>query len=157
MNEHLTRREVIYLATAATGFGAIKSPAVSSNAVPQKINTHSNENTIYKPYLSAMLDKAMFCPGALAKFRYPTGNYEVVYITYQYFNYPPDNKYWIVKQPNLSRYSGAAPSSPLWACLTVAQADEPLPYLSHDMVQGPHNKPKGMSTVRVSGQAEWIA
>jgi prepilin-type N-terminal cleavage/methylation domain-containing protein len=110
----------------------------------------------FKPYLGDKRDTVCFCPGALLKYRPPSGSYETIYITYQYWNYPPRKGYWIVEQPDMRKLSSAQGKYPVWGCLT-AQDDRngKLPYLSHEMVDGPH-QPKGMSTARMSGDAQWV-
>ena len=132
------------------------------------VNVDTNETldeTFFKPYLSDMRDKVLFCPGALFRYRNPemvSGEYDYKYITYQYFNYPDDNESWQSgSQPKLTKYSRASQMTPLWACLTVGYKDEtddvtgePLMTLSHSMVSEPH-KPDGMNGVTVGGDAGW--
>lgn len=132
------------------------------------VNVDTNETldeTFFKPYLSDMRDKVLFCPGALYRHRNPEmvgAQYDYKYITYQYFNYPQGNTSWqSSSQPDLTRYSRASQTTPLWACLTIGYADEvdaatgePLMALSHNMVNEPH-KPDGMNGVNVGGDTGW--
>ncbi len=131
------------------------------------VNVDTNETldeTFFKPYLSDMRNKVLFCPGALYRYRNPEivgAEYDYKYITYQYFNYPQSNASWQTSQPNLTKYSKARQTSPLWACLTVGYQDEvdettgeQLMALSHSMVDEPH-KPDGMNGVNAAGDTAW--
>jgi len=122
------------------------------------------DENFFKPYLSDMREKVLFCPGALLRYRNAemsdTG-YNFNYITYQYFNYPEKSQQWLGRQPNFSRYSRAPQHLPLWACLTVVQegetdpiTNEPLAYLSHNMVEQAH-RPDGINGVTAAGDTQW--
>ncbi len=122
------------------------------------------DQSFFKPYLSDMRDKVLFCPGALHRFRnaeMSTGNYDYNYITYQYYNYPTEAQLWLGRQPDFTKYSRAPQHLPLWACLTVSQegdtdplTGEPLAYLSHNMVDKPH-QPDGINGVSPAGDSAW--
>ncbi len=94
------------------------------------INVDTDESldeTFFKPYLSDMRDKVLFCPGALYRYRNAAMtdiDYDYDYIMYQYFNYPKNSFLWKMSQPNLTKYSRARQIAPLWACLTVGYLDD---------------------------------
>jgi prepilin-type N-terminal cleavage/methylation domain-containing protein len=123
----------------------------------------------FKPYLSDMRNKVLFCPGDMYRYRNPETlragttlkEYDYRYITYQYFNYPQNSTLWITKQPYLTKSSRAMQTSPLWACLTVGRegivdtGGKALMDLSHSMPDKPHI-PDGMNTVYASGATAWV-
>lgn len=122
------------------------------------------DRSFFRPYLSDLRDKVLFCPGALYRYRnaeMSANGYAYDYVTYQYFNYPTQSQVWVDRQPNFTRYSRAPQHRPLWACLTVCQdgdtdplTGEPLVYLSHNMVDQPH-KPDGINGVSAGGDTAW--
>jgi len=98
-------------------------------AVPETWNLNTSFINVY---LAGNRDNAMFCPGRLYEYAYPTRavpDYITWRTGYSYFNVP-NKAAWLVPYQDLRRLDRANPKCGLWGCLTLT---EPPYYFGHDV------------------------